>query len=226
MAITRAIEERIGKRRGERTDLGDTRNLLPAYGPEVKPGDEIRDIAAAKAGFVSKGSYRRAAIVVDKGIPELVEAMDSGAASVSAAAKVANLGDGQNKPKADGSAVPIGTACISAPEASEMLNVGLRSTKRARSVLVDAIPDIVAAAKRDEISVSHAPLGEERRLAFEVGLAGRGGLGLAAGVVGLGRLDDGLGPAVLGGLLCDRVEVGGDLGGGGDGDLLAVHRLN
>ena len=58
--------------------------------PECK-GKETRDIAAAKAGFSSTTTYRQAKRVVEQGAPGLVDAMDSGKVSVSAAAEVAKL---------------------------------------------------------------------------------------------------------------------------------------
>jgi hypothetical protein len=94
VAIARAVEEAIGKRRGQRTDRGE----LPVPGQEVesdkngsKPsqGQETREFAAKQAGFGSEASYRRAAAVVENGVPELVEAMDAGAIPVKAAAEVA-----------------------------------------------------------------------------------------------------------------------------------------
>jgi len=54
-------------------------------------GVETREIAAKAAGFNSVQEYRRAASVVDNGVPALVEAMDAGAVSISAAAAVATL---------------------------------------------------------------------------------------------------------------------------------------
>jgi hypothetical protein len=98
-AIADAIAARIGNRRGQRTDLppedGDApepaRGELPGHGREVQSGQETAEVAARKAGFQSEREYRRTAAVVANGCPELVEAMDSGKVSVSAAADVATL---------------------------------------------------------------------------------------------------------------------------------------
>ncbi len=87
VAIARAIEERIGSRQGKRTDLDSTSGQLAGS----EEGKETRDKAAKQAGFKSTGEYRRAATVVDQGVPELVEAMDAGEVSPSAAAEVAKL---------------------------------------------------------------------------------------------------------------------------------------
>lgn len=94
VAIAREIERRIGDRHGKRTDLNGE---LPVNGPEVEPGEETRDAAAKAAGFKSASEFRRAAAVVDNGTPELVEAMDTGDVSVSAAAEVANLPAAEQK---------------------------------------------------------------------------------------------------------------------------------
>lgn len=74
--IARKIEEAMGNRQGERTDLP---NVL---GKSEK--GETADIAAASVGM-SGEQYRRAKIVVDQGDPETVEKMDSGEISVRAA---------------------------------------------------------------------------------------------------------------------------------------------
>jgi N6-adenosine-specific RNA methylase IME4 len=98
VAIARAIEDALGKRQGKRTDRaaetsGQAELLAepPQDFAEVRPGQETRDFAARKAGFGNRETARQAASVVDKGAPELVEAMDAGTVSVSAAADVASL---------------------------------------------------------------------------------------------------------------------------------------
>jgi ParB family chromosome partitioning protein len=49
-----------------------------------------RDIAAKAAGFGNGKTYEQAKAVIERGAPELVEAMDAGHVSVSAAATVAS----------------------------------------------------------------------------------------------------------------------------------------
>jgi ParB family chromosome partitioning protein len=83
-AIASALEQEIGNRQGQRTDRELQDNC-----PEVPPGIQTREIVAQKAGFNSYKSYERAKHVVECGTPELVEAMDSGDLSISAAAVVA-----------------------------------------------------------------------------------------------------------------------------------------
>jgi ParB family chromosome partitioning protein len=55
---------------------------------------KTRDIAAAKVGF-KHSTYEQVKTVTDRGVPELVEAMDSGEIKIDAAAKIAT------QPKAD-----------------------------------------------------------------------------------------------------------------------------
>lgn len=90
-AIAKAIEARIGERQGQRSDKQISNGELVHNCAEVPPGQRTRDVAAKKAGFENRETYRRASKVVDKGTPELVEAMDSGEVSISAAATVSEL---------------------------------------------------------------------------------------------------------------------------------------
>ena len=95
VAIAKAIEDEIGNRRGQRTDLKseDQGELLAAEPvanlPEVEAGKRTRDIAAEKAGFDSTTTYRQAKTVVEHAEPELVDAMDRGDVAISTAAKLA-----------------------------------------------------------------------------------------------------------------------------------------
>jgi len=71
------------------TDL--TNSQLVVNSPQVEPGQKTREIAAEKAGFGSEFTYRQAKSVVAQGTPELIEAMDRGDVSISAAATIAKL---------------------------------------------------------------------------------------------------------------------------------------
>jgi hypothetical protein len=84
--IGRALEVELGERRGRPENVANCAQFL---------GEKTRDIVAKRAGFSSGTSYERAQFVVDAGVPELVEAVDRGEASVSAAAQVATLPVGQ-----------------------------------------------------------------------------------------------------------------------------------
>jgi ParB family transcriptional regulator, chromosome partitioning protein len=82
--IAQAVERALGERRG-RPSAEKVANW-----PQFAEGN-TRDIAAERAGFASATDYRRAKEVVERAAPELVEAVDAGRVSVSAAATVANL---------------------------------------------------------------------------------------------------------------------------------------
>jgi hypothetical protein len=73
VAIAKAIEAAIGKRQGQRTDKG-----LVQHFAQVPAGVKTREIAAEKAGFDNHETYRQARRVVERGVQELVEAMDKG----------------------------------------------------------------------------------------------------------------------------------------------------
>lgn len=89
LAIAQRIAERMqgpnGTRQGQRTDLGTSGNISGSERGETK------DIAAAKAGLGSGKTLEAAQKVVERGVPELVEAMDSGRVSIHAAASIAAL---------------------------------------------------------------------------------------------------------------------------------------
>jgi hypothetical protein len=87
VAIAKAIEEQIGNRRGQRTDLppkaggnsksnGSKEVQLPANWPEVKSGEESRAAAAARLVSAVQQTIAATAEVVETAEPEVVEAMD------------------------------------------------------------------------------------------------------------------------------------------------------
>lgn len=80
VAIARAVEKKVGNRQGQRTD-----KQLRGKIPEVAPGKRTREIAAEKAGFGNDKTYRQAVKVVQNGTPKLIQAMDDGRVSISAA---------------------------------------------------------------------------------------------------------------------------------------------
>jgi ParB family chromosome partitioning protein len=83
--IAQAVERSLGNRQGQRTDRGLPQNIA-----EVK-GRESRDIAAERAGFGNRETYRQAKDVVENAASELVDAVDAGKVSVSAASIIAKL---------------------------------------------------------------------------------------------------------------------------------------
>jgi ParB family chromosome partitioning protein len=86
VAIGEAIEAELGNRQGQRTDKEPVENF-----PQVAPGEKTRDLAAKAAGFGNGKTYEQAKKVTNEAAPELVQAMDEGRASVSAAASLLSL---------------------------------------------------------------------------------------------------------------------------------------
>jgi hypothetical protein len=96
----------IESRQGQRTDLPSAnRSELVANGPQVN-GQKTRDFVAEQAGFESTTEMRRVATVVASRDPELIDAMDKGEISITAAAEQAKATPKQRtlfavKPKTD-----------------------------------------------------------------------------------------------------------------------------
>ncbi|MBK8638604.1 MAG: ParB N-terminal domain-containing protein [Chromatiaceae bacterium] len=91
VAIAVAIEEKIGKRQGQRNDKAPARGLQENF-PEVgaTPSErQTRAIAARASGFGNETTYLQAKSVVTHAEPELVAAMDRGDIAVSTAAQLA-----------------------------------------------------------------------------------------------------------------------------------------
>lgn len=84
LAIAQRIAERLQGRVGRPGNGGNISTFSDDAG-------KTRDIAAAKAGLGSGKTLEAAQKVVDRGVPELVEAMDSGRVSIHAAASIASL---------------------------------------------------------------------------------------------------------------------------------------
>jgi ParB family chromosome partitioning protein len=86
LAIAQRIAERLQGRHGgdRKTDQGGNISTLDEAG-------KTRDLAAAKAGLGSGKTLEAAQKVVERGVPELVEAMDAGKVSIHAAAELTSL---------------------------------------------------------------------------------------------------------------------------------------
>ena len=83
LAIAEALTEEIGERRGrpsQDTDNSKDKNVL-----ELEQFKKTADYVAKKSGFGCKASYYHAKEVLEKAIPEVVEAMDSDIISVNRA---------------------------------------------------------------------------------------------------------------------------------------------
>ncbi|HVV68010.1 MAG TPA: hypothetical protein VHE99_03080 [Gammaproteobacteria bacterium] len=98
VALGLAIEREIGNRQGKRTDLQRPENNLEKISDQlvniyaqVTSGQKTRAIAAKIAGFNSVFSYRQAKIVVAKGLPALIVAMDKHLCSISKAKQTTDL---------------------------------------------------------------------------------------------------------------------------------------
>ncbi|WP_278400473.1 ParB/RepB/Spo0J family partition protein [Stutzerimonas kunmingensis] len=85
VAIGEAIEAELQGRHG-----GDRTETKPENFPACPQGD-TRDLAAKAAGFGNGKTYEQAKKVTNEAAPELVQAMDEGRASVSAAASLLSL---------------------------------------------------------------------------------------------------------------------------------------
>lgn len=85
VALAEAIALVLGDRKGS--------NQHAAKGAEIFPDarGETKDIAAAKAGLGSGKTLEAAQKVVERGAPELVEAMDAGKVTIHAAKNIASL---------------------------------------------------------------------------------------------------------------------------------------
>lgn len=81
VAIAEVVRDAMGNRQGQRTDLSANAAM----------SGKTVDAAARKAGFGSAETYERAKSVVNNGTPELVQAMDNGKVSISAAAAATRL---------------------------------------------------------------------------------------------------------------------------------------
>ena len=80
VAIAKAIEKSDRQPTGQRTDQQPVQKIA-----QVEPGRKTRDAAAERAGFGNHETYRQAAKVVQNGTPTLIQAMDEGRVSISAA---------------------------------------------------------------------------------------------------------------------------------------------
>ena len=86
VAIFQTIKKEIGDRQGKRTDLGLGENF-----PEVEPGQRTDDFAAKRAGLGNRKTAAMAESAVKASASKLVDAMDKGEISISAAAEVVSL---------------------------------------------------------------------------------------------------------------------------------------
>jgi hypothetical protein len=95
LAISEEVKRKLEGRVGNPAKMSPEKreNLISHHGDELKGRTD--DEAARLAGFGSRRSLRDAGKVVEKGAPALVDAMDSGRVSISAAADVAGLDEAE-----------------------------------------------------------------------------------------------------------------------------------
>lgn len=136
VAIGQAIEIEIGKRQGKRTELG--KNVS-----EVKGRTE--DAAAKRAGFGNRTTYRQAKAVTETGVPALVEKMDAGEVSISAAAIIAKQ--------------PVETQeLILSPKDQKKLDEAVRDLREAKeqNEIVRSMPDAEPVPEDERESIGRA----------------------------------------------------------------------
>jgi len=83
--------ERVEIQRAVAAELGERRGSSNVQDLVHWKGTKTAEIASKKAGFGNRETGRQAAKVVDKGAPEVIEAMASGELTVNAAAQLADL---------------------------------------------------------------------------------------------------------------------------------------
>ncbi|MEO5346523.1 MAG: ParB N-terminal domain-containing protein [Magnetococcus sp. YQC-9] len=148
VAIGKEVEAFLGKRQGQRTDIVAP-ELVENF-PQVDPGIKTRDVAAKAAGFGNGKTYQQAKQVVEKGSPELVQAMDTGDVSISAAATLATLPPQEQK-----------SVLANGREAT------LERVRQAREAKSAEVVSLANRIKRERKDVSRAARESETALAAE-----------------------------------------------------------
>lgn len=156
VAIGAAIESELGNRRGQRTDLkseeqGDLldnelrRNLDDVHG---KRTDQI---AAEKAGFGNKDTYRQAKTVTRQAEPELIDAMDRETIAISTAAKLAKASPEVQRQAAQQPQLAVSLAKAAAAKAKEAKQAVTDAANAKRDAKRDAIVEKLEATAQREV---------------------------------------------------------------------------
>ncbi|QHF28555.1 hypothetical protein PspR32_12370 [Pseudomonas sp. R32] len=143
VAIGEAIERELGDRMGRPPE--ESPENLPDF-----PKGDTRDIAAKAAGFGNGKTYEQAKRVTNDAAPELVQAMDEGRASVSAAALLLTLPRDQQAAVASGDKKAI-------QRASRDARSSLRPTPAATDLVLTVITQMELLARyleRNEVDSS------------------------------------------------------------------------
>jgi ParB-like chromosome segregation protein Spo0J len=138
VAIAGAIEKLLGNRQGKRISGGEPRENIP----EVARGRRTAEVAAARAGFGNRRTYEQASDVVNNGATALVEAMDRGDVSISAAAAVAKL------PASEQEAIAAAGPKAVREKAAEIR----QGRSRVNGVVTNDPPDVAAARANGRIA--------------------------------------------------------------------------
>ncbi|MBF0263547.1 MAG: ParB N-terminal domain-containing protein [Magnetococcales bacterium] len=151
VAIGKEVEAFLGDRRKFNADGGPRHTgTIQENFPESKAGQQTRDVAAKVAGFGNGKTYQQAKQVVEKGTPELVQAMDTGDVFISAAATLATL-----PPQEQTSALSSGREAT------------LERVRQAREAKAAEVVSLANRIKRERKDVSRAARESEAALAAE-----------------------------------------------------------
>lgn len=137
VAIGEAIESEVKAEADKRMKSGIENP--PENFPEGK-GD-ARDLVAKATGFGNGKTYEQAKKVVQQAVPELVQAMDSGKASISAAALVAELPEPEQR------------AAVEAGRVKEVAKAARHAGKPKTGPKADAIREELKAAQERGVSM-------------------------------------------------------------------------
>ena len=118
VAISRTIKATMAERRGK-VNMDNC--------PGLK-GQLTRDVVAQKSGFKNAKDMERSTAVVDKGVPAVVAAVDSGAVSVSVAAEVSKL--------------PVATQEKLATAGPEAMRNAVKTTGKKKTPVAQAAPEV------------------------------------------------------------------------------------
>ncbi|UBB15451.1 ParB/RepB/Spo0J family partition protein [Comamonas odontotermitis] len=138
VAIGEAIEREFAQRHG-----GDrkTEDQAGKFSGLNEPTGDTRDLVAKATGFGNGKTYEQAKKVVQHAVPELVQAMDSGKASISAAALVAELPEPEQR------------AAVEAGRVKEVAKAARHVGKPKTGPKADAIREELKAAQERGVSM-------------------------------------------------------------------------
>jgi hypothetical protein len=152
-ALAQSIKDATPERRGNPKLKPGNRPQLGG-GSKPEKGQETRDFAAQQAGLGSAREMGRIGAVVEKGTPELREALDDGHVKPSAAARIADLSEGKQRKAVklivkEGASVKQALGEVDGKEEPVLDALGQEVPARIRDEFADtSMPDAVRAIKR------------------------------------------------------------------------------